>query len=466
MLRELFDALPADAILTDPGQLESYRYDSASFCPAGMPAVVVRPDTVAQVSAVLRVADAHRTPVVPQGARTGLSGGANAVDGAIVLSLQRMNRIVQVDPATRTAVVEPGVVNADLSKAVAEHGLFYPPDPASYEMSTIGGNIATNAGGLCCVKYGVTADFVRGLEVVLASGEVTRTGRRTAKGVAGYDLTRLLVGSEGTLGVITQATVALRPIPAAPRTVAALFDSASAAGKAVVRVSEAGVVPSLLEFMDSASLAATSTYLRMELPANATAMLVAQSDAGGERAEQEIAAISEAFERAGGFDVIEAEDPAEGEQLLAARRQNFFALEDLGKRTGRTAALHDDVCVPVTMLAQVVDEVRELSERVGLPITVVGHVGDGNLHPTVLFDPDNSDESDIARDAFGEIMRIGLESGGTITGEHGVGLLKREWLARELDPASVRLQQRLAEVFDPHRILNPGKLFANPAARA
>ncbi|REF37619.1 FAD-binding oxidoreductase [Thermasporomyces composti] len=458
MVDALADALraqiPAPLVVTDPDRLASYRHDMATFCPSGMPAVAVLARETAHVQHVLKVASDLGVPVVPQGGRTGLSGGANAVDGCIVLSLAGMDRILEIDPANRVAVVEPGVLNAVLSKAAAEQGLFYPPDPSSWEISTVGGNIATNAGGLCCVKYGVTADFVRALEVVLANGEILHTGRRTAKGVAGYDLTRLFVGSEGTLGVITRATLALRPAAEEPRTVAALFPSVAAAGEAVARVVASGLVPSLLEFMDQASLRAANEYRRMGLPDHAAAMLIAQSDAGPERAAAEIATIARHFADAGGFDVIEAEDAQEGELLLNARREAHYAIDRLGSR------LIDDVCVPVSRLADFVQRVEKVAADLGLTIPVVGHAGDGNLHPNVVFDATDEDQVRRARQAFDEIMRIGLALGGTITGEHGVGLLKRDWLERELGHVGLRIHRELKRVFDPAGILNPGKVMS------
>ncbi len=249
-IEELAGSLPAGVVVSDEATTEAYRTDTASFCPAGVPLGVARPENTEQVQTVLRWATKHRIPVVPQGARTGLSGAANAVDGALMLSMVRMNRIIEIDEVDQVAIVEPGVINADLSRAVLEVGLFYPPDPSSWELSTLGGNLATNAGGLCCVKYGVTADFVRGLEVVLAGGELLRVGRRTAKGVAGYDLTRLMVGSEGTLGVITQATLALRPTPEPALTMAAIFGKAAEAMTAVARIMASGMRPSMMEFLD------------------------------------------------------------------------------------------------------------------------------------------------------------------------------------------------------------------------
>src|SRR3954471_6898512 len=292
IVEQLRSGLPEDAVLTDEASTQAYRRDMAMFCAAGRPAAVVRPRSTSQVQRVLRVASRYRVPVVPQGARSGLSGGANAVDGCIVLALERMDRILEIDESEQIAVVEPGVINATLSRAVLDRGLFYPPDPSSWELSTVGGNVATNAGGLCCVKYGVTADFVRALEVVLADGEVLRTGRRTAKGVAGYDLTRLFVGSEGTLGVITEVTLSLQPAAEAPLTVAALYDSTHQAADGVVGVVGCGIVPSLLEFMDRVSMDAVNAAFHLELPESAEALVLAQSDAGGDRARAEIERIA------------------------------------------------------------------------------------------------------------------------------------------------------------------------------
>src|SRR3954454_6757939 len=271
-------ALGEKAVVTDPDVLDSHRNDHATFCEAGVPAVLVRPSSTAEVQTVVRAAGEYGVPVVTQGARTGLSGAANAIDGCLLLSTARMNRILEISVEDQVAVVQPGVVNADLSRAVLDQGLFYPPDPSSWEMSTLGGNIATNAGGLCCVKYGVTSDFVRAVEVVLASGEIVRTGRRAAKGVAGYDLTRLIVGSEGTLGVVTEATLALRPAPEAALTAAASFRSIEAGSAAAAAVMASGLRPSLLEFLDQPTLRAIQDYRDMGLPGDVGSMLLAQSD--------------------------------------------------------------------------------------------------------------------------------------------------------------------------------------------
>ncbi|MCT2591256.1 FAD-binding protein [Streptomyces sp. N2-109] len=452
LLAQLRDGLPAEAVVTDPDVMAAYAHDMAGFCPAGDSAAVVLPRTVEQVQHVMRTATALRVPVVPQGARTGLSGGANASDGCIVLSLLRMDRILEIDPVERIAVVEPGVVNARLSRAANEHGLFYPPDPSSWEECTIGGNIGTASGGLCCVKYGVTAEYVLGLEVVLADGRLMSTGRRTAKGVAGYDLTRLLVGSEGSLGIVVQATLALRPEPPAQLALAAEFPSMAAAGDAVCRIMERGHTPSLLEIMDRTTLRAVNKLTRMGLPESTEALVLAAFDTPEPAAD--LAAVGDLCTAAGATEVVPAEDRAESEMLLQARRMALVALE---KVTGTT--LIDDVCVPRGQLAPMLDGAAAIGEKYGLTVGVCAHAGDGNTHPIVCFDPKDEDEARRARESFDEIMALGIELGGTITGEHGVGVLKKEWLARELGPVALELQRGIKQVFDPHGLLNPGKIF-------
>ncbi|GAB2616992.1 FAD-linked oxidase C-terminal domain-containing protein [Streptomyces capparidis] len=447
----LLEGLPAEAVVTDPDVMASYRNDMASFCEAGHPAVVVLPRTVEQVRHVMRTATALRVPVVPQGARTGLSGAANAHDGCVVLSLVKMDRILEIDPVNMIAVVEPGVVNAALARALGDKGLYYPPDPSSWEQCTIGGNIGTGSGGLCCVKYGVTAEYVRGLEVVLADGRLIRTGRRTAKGVAGYDLTRLFVGSEGSLGVVVKAVLALRPRPRPQLVLAAEFASTAAACDAVCRIMASGIVPSLLELMDRTTVRAVNEMTRMGLPGTTEALLLAASDSDDPRGD--LALIARACEAAGAAQVVPADDATESEALLQARRLSLVALERLG------STMIDDVCVPRDRLAEMLDGVARIAERTALTIGVCAHAGDGNTHPVVVFDPDDADQVRRARESFDDIMALGLELGGTITGEHGVGVLKKEWLARELGEETLELQRAIKRVFDPLNLLNPGKLF-------
>ncbi|MEU9980077.1 FAD-linked oxidase C-terminal domain-containing protein [Streptomyces sp. NPDC050856] len=452
LLARLRAGLPAEALLTDPDITASYAHDMASFCEAGTPAVVALPRTVEQVQHVMRTATELRVPVVPQGARTGLSGAANASDGCVVLSLTRMDRILEISPVDRIAVVEPGVVNADLARAVAEHGLYYPPDPSSWEMCTIGGNIGTASGGLCCVKYGVTAEYVLGLDVVLADGRLLSTGRRTAKGVAGYDLTRLFVGSEGSLGIVVRAVLALKPRPPRQLVLAAEFPSVAAACDAVCAVMERGHTPSLLELMDRTTVRAVNRLARMGLPDSTEALLLAAFDTPDPAAD--LAAVGELCTAAGATQVVPADDAAESELLLKARRLALTALE-----TVSTATMIDDVCVPRSRLAAMLDGTAAVAARYGLTIGVCAHAGDGNTHPVVCFDHTDPDESRRARESFDDIMALGLELGGTITGEHGVGVLKKEWLARELGPVGVELQRGIKRTFDPLGILNPGKLF-------
>ncbi|AZS86966.1 FAD-binding oxidoreductase [Streptomyces griseoviridis] len=452
LVDRLLTGLPAETVLTDPDVTASYATDMASFCPAGAPAVVVLPRTVEQVQHVLRVASELRVPVVPQGARTGLSGAANATDGCVVLSLVRMDRILEIDPVDRIAVVEPGVVNATLSRAVAAHGLTYPPDPSSWETCTIGGNIGTASGGLCCVKYGVTAEYVLGLDVVLADGRLMSTGRRTAKGVAGYDLTRLFVGSEGSLGVVVRAVLALKPQPPRQLVLAAEFPSAKAACDAVCRIMAGGHVPSLLELMDRTTVKAVNDLTHMGLPETTEALLLAAFDTPDPAAD--LAAVGALCEAAGATEVVPADDQAESELLLQARRSALPALEAVKGTT-----MIDDVCVPRSRLGDLLDGIERIAEKHRLTIGVCAHAGDGNTHPTVCFDAADPDETRRARASFDEIMALGLQLGGTITGEHGVGVLKKEWLAREIGPVGLELQRQIKQVFDPLGILNPGKVF-------
>ncbi|WP_298182456.1 FAD-linked oxidase C-terminal domain-containing protein [Saccharomonospora sp.] len=457
--KALLDQLRAElgaAVVTDVDVMATYSRDQMPLAPAGTPLAVVLPEDVDGVRATVRACASAGVPVVPRGAGSGLSGAANAVDGCVVLVTTKLDRIVEVDPDNRLAVVQPGVVNQALRDAVAKHGLFYPPDPSSYDWCTIGGNLATNAGGLCCVKYGVTSDFVLGLEVVLADGSLLRTGRRTVKGVAGYDLTKLFVGSEGTLGVITEATLALRPLPQAPATLVAAFPSAPAAGEAVSRIVREGLVPSLMEIMDAATINAVSGYLRTDLGVGSErgTLLLCQSDIGGEQASAELAAVERICSESGAEMVYHTDDPAEGDLLMRARRVTLLALESMG------SCMTDDVCVPRTRIAELITGCERIAEEVGLTVAVVGHAGDGNMHPTVVYDAAAEGEFDRAKRAFDAILELGLSLGGTVTGEHGVGKFKQEWLAREIGPVGLDVHRRIKRALDPENVFNPGSMFS------
>jgi len=376
VLAELAAVLPADALVTDPDIIEPYRYDRAETVVPGRPLAVVRARCTADVQAVLRIASAHRVPVVPRGAGTGLSGGSAAVDGCITLSTERM-RDITVDPAAMVAVVGPGLFNAEVKAAAREHGLWYPPDPSSFEICSIGGNMATNAGGLCCVKYGVTTDYVLGLEVVLADGSVVRLGGRTIKDVAGYDLKRLFVGSEGTLGIITSATLRLRPLPPPAATVVATFSDVVDAGRAVAAIM-AEMRPAALELMDRTSVRAVEAQLRMGLDETCGALLLGRSDAGGAQSAAEAARIEAACAAAGATYVAATDDEDEGEQLMAARRMAIPCVERLG------TVLIDDVGVPIPRIPELIGGVEAVAARTDTVIAVIGHAGDGNFHPLVV----------------------------------------------------------------------------------
>ncbi|WP_328359499.1 FAD-binding protein [Mycobacterium sp. NBC_00419] len=447
-LADLAAELPDGVVVTDPDILASYRHDRAADPSAGTPLAVVRPTRTEEVQTVLRWASTHRIAVVPRGAGTGLSGGATALDGGIVLSTEKM-RDITVDPVTRTAVVQPGLLNAEVKKAVAEHGLWYPPDPSSYEICSIGGNIATNAGGLCCVKYGVTTDYVLGMQVVLADGTAVRLGGPRLKDVAGLSLTKLFVGSEGTLGVVTEVTLRLLPPQNPACTVVATFDSVEAAADAVVTIT-GKIRPSMLEFMDSVAINAVEDKLRMGLDRSAAAMMVAASDDRGPAGVEDAEYMARVFTEAGATECFSTSDPAEGEAFVAARRFAIPAVEAKGP------LLLEDVGVPLPALAELVSGVAKIAADRDLTISVIAHAGDGNTHPLIVYNPSDAEMTERAHLAFGEIMDLAVSLGGTITGEHGVGRLKKPWLAGQLGPEAMELNRRIKAALDPQNILNPG----------
>jgi len=450
-LTDLIAELPDGVVVTDPDILASYRQDRAVDPDAGTPLAVVRPHTTEQVQSVLRWATANRIAVVPRGAGTGLSGGATAVNGGIVLSTEKM-RDIHIDPVTRVAVVQPGRLNAEVKAAAAEHGLWYPPDPSSFEICSIGGNIATNAGGLCCVKYGVTTDYVLGMQVVLADGTAVRLGGPRLKDVAGLSLTKLFVGSEGTLGVITEVTLRLLPAQPPRAVVVATFPAVADACQAVVAVTTQ-IRPAMLEFMDRTTINAVEDKLRMGLDRSAGAMLVAASDERGGAAGADAELIAEAFTAHRALEVYSTADPVEGEAFVTARREAIPAVEATG------ALLLEDVGVPLPRLAELVSGIEELSARHRVTVAVIAHAGDGNTHPLIVFDPADADMAARAQVLFGEIMDLAVRLGGTITGEHGVGRLKKPWLAGQLGPEAMELNRRIKAALDPDDILNPGALI-------
>ncbi|HJP77876.1 MAG TPA: FAD-linked oxidase C-terminal domain-containing protein [Pseudonocardiaceae bacterium] len=453
LLDDLRAVLPAEQLIDSPDAMAGYRHDEAEWASYGNSVAVVRPGTAEAVRDVVRACIAHRVPVVSRGAGTGLSGGANAIAGCVVLSTENLAAIHEINPVEKLAVVGPGVVNDDLRAACAEHGLWYPPDPASAPWSTIGGNVATNAGGLCCVKYGVTRDYVLGMQVVTGTGELVRLGRRTAKGVVGYDLAGLMVGSEGTLGVITEVTVKLRPQAGPQRTVAGYFASPVDAGRAVAAVSATEVVPSALELIDRHCLAAVDKWKNMGLSADANVVLLGRTDAPGPAGEQEAATMLACFESAGATWAAQSTDQAEADALFAARRLAYPALERLGP------VLTEDVCVPKASVPEMLARIDAIAQRNDTLIANIAHAGDGNLHPLLITPPGDEKARERALHAFEEIIADAIGLGGTVSGEHGIGLLKRDGMARELSAPVLAMHRAVKAALDPHNILNPGKVI-------
>ncbi|HUE31380.1 MAG TPA: FAD-linked oxidase C-terminal domain-containing protein [Mycobacterium sp.] len=447
-LASLIAGLPDGTVVTDPAITEGYRQDRAFDPSAGKPLAVVRPRSTEEVQTVLRWATANRVPVVPRGAGSGLSGGATALDNGIVLSMEKM-RDITIDPVTRTVVCQPGLFNAEVKKAAAEHGLWYPPDPSSFEICSIGGNIATNAGGLCCVKYGVTTDYVLGVQVVLADGTAVRLGGPRLKDVAGLSLTKLFVGSEGTLGVITEVTLRLLPAQNTSSVVVATFGSVESAVDAVLGVA-ARLRPSMLEFMDSVAINAVEDTLRMDLDRSAAAMLVAGSDERGRAGSDDAELMAAVFAENDAAEVFSTSDPDEGEAFVAARRFCIPAVEAKG------SLLLEDVGVPLPALGELVTGIARIADERDLMISVIAHAGDGNTHPLIVYNPADPAMTERAHVAFGEIMDLAIGLGGTITGEHGVGRLKRPWLDGYLGPEAMDLNRRIKQALDPRGILNPG----------
>lgn len=463
-LAPLAAVLSERALVDDLDVIAAHSKDRAVFAPVGSPRALIRARTVSDVQETLRFAHAHRLPVIPQGALTGLSGGANGVDGALLLNVAGMDRILDVDTVEQTATVEPGVLNRTLKNALKEHGLSYPPDPGSVDISTLGGNVATNAGGLCCVKYGVTKDYVRRLTVVLADGSLTTVGRPTAKGVAGLDLASLFVGSEGTLGVVVEIVVELIPAIPDPITGVALFDDIKDAARTITEFMSSGATPSLLEILDGTSIACINDYGDFGLPEGAAAMLLVQANGDGslERAAADLAVFERIAGAQGATEVTISDDPDDSEMFIAARRSVGHALEKYAMAHGG-GELVDDVCLPRKSLAEFFARMEAIADEHGVLLAVAGHAGDGNMHPNVLFDAQDPDSVARAYAAFDAIMATGLELGGTITGEHGVGVLKNRWLAKELDPVAQRLHMAIKREFDPRGILSPGKMLGELA---
>ncbi|MEV7398662.1 FAD-linked oxidase C-terminal domain-containing protein [Aeromicrobium sp. NPDC092404] len=450
-LDELAGQLPDGVLLVDPDRMDAYRWDRANDPDAGVPVAVVRATSTEDVQAAVRFAARHGLPIVPRGAGTGLSGGASALDGCLVVSMERM-RAVDVDPVTRMAVAGPGAMNAEVKAAAAEHGLWYPPDPSSYEICSIGGNVATNAGGLCCVKYGVTTDYVLGLTVVLADGTAVELGGPRLKDAAGLSLTKLFVGSEGTLGIITSVVLRLVPAQRPPCTLVATFASLDDATQTVLDITRR-MRPAMLELMDHASINAVEDVTSMGLDRGAAAMLVVQSDEPSTHGAAEIAEVTAICEANRSTEVFSTDDAETGTAFVVARRMVIPALEQKG------SLLLEDVGVPLPELGALVRGIAAIAEQHDITIAVIAHAGDGNTHPLIVFDATDHGEVARARTAYGEVMDLAIRLDGTITGEHGVGRLKKDWLPAYLGPDVMDLNRRVKAALDPQGILNPGAVL-------
>jgi glycolate oxidase len=449
---ELRQALAPERVSVDPERLATYGRDESELGDFP-PQIVVLVASAQEVRSVLAVARRHRLPVVPVGARTGKSGGILALRGGIALSLERMDRIVEIRPEDLTATAQPGVVLARFQEEVERHGLFYPPDPNSLDTCTLGGNVAENAGGPRALKYGVTREYVLGLEVVLPTGEIVRTGRRTIKGVAGYDLTALFVGSEGTLGVVTEVTVKLLPRPRHVSTALVVFRSVDDAARAVSRVLAAGVLPRCLELFDDVSVQACARSAPFHFPEGAGAALLVETDGNDEeQVLAEIAKVADLVQGEAAGEVLVATSEAQRRQIWETRKFLSVNLKALHPRK-----LSEDVAVPRSRIPEMIRVSREIGRRHGLLVATYGHAGDGNLHCNVLYD--RPEEKPRVEAAVAELLRAAVDLGGTITGEHGVGLAKRDFIEYEQGRELVALQRRLKAAIDPEGILNPGKMF-------
>jgi glycolate dehydrogenase FAD-linked subunit len=445
--------LPEVRVLGDEVDRESYRYDETAYLRAGLPRAVALPTTTAHVAELVRIAREFRVPIVPRGSGTGLSGGAAGIDGCLTIAFTAMDRIVEIDRENLVAVVQPGIINAKLKAAVAEEGLFYPPDPASFEMCSIGGNLGTNAGGLCCVKYGQTRDSVLSLEVVMADGEVIRTGGRNVKDVAGYSLTHLFVGSQGTLAITTEATLRLRPAPPPRSTMLAFFPTLEGAGAAVAGITAAGLSPVTLELMDRFTIAAVDDMNDLGLDRTAAAMLMVESDMPGAAAADELSRAEVACREAGATDVIRSADAQEADWLRQARRAAHYALERLGE-------VHmEDVAVPRARVPDMLRAVERIAARHEVRMGTFGHAGDGNLHPDLVFDRGDPQAEAKTEAVKKDLYQAALDLGGTVTGEHGIGAARRDWLEATRGAGAVRVMRSIKAALDPDGILNPGRVI-------
>jgi glycolate oxidase len=457
IIQELKSIVGAENLYTSLEERVCYSYDATNQ--RYLPEAVARPISAQEISAILKLANREHIPLVPRGAGSGFTGGSLPVEGGIALVLTRMKRILEIDRENLTALVEPGVVTGDLQRTVEAWGLFYPPDPNSLNFCTLGGNVAENAGGPRAVKYGVTKDYVLGLEVVLPTGEIIHTGARTVKSVVGYDLTRLMVGSEGTLGVVTQILLRLIPKPEAVLTMRAFFPTVQQAARAITQIIACKIVPSTLEFMDRSALRCVEEGLGLGLPLDAEALLLIEVDGEGESLPKQAEKIKELCRQEGAQEFNLARNTQEREDLWKARRNISPSLARLGP-----TKVNEDITVPRSKLPEILSAIREIAGRYQLTIVTYGHAGDGNLHVNIMTDKNKIEEMKRVGRAVEELFAATLALGGTISGEHGIGISKAPYLSMELSTQTINVMRKIKEVLDPNNILNPGKIFYSPKA--
>ncbi|WP_299087210.1 glycolate oxidase subunit GlcD [uncultured Metabacillus sp.] len=436
-----------------------YSYDATPQFQS-MPDGVISPRTTKEISEIVKICNEYKIPIVPRGSGTNLCAGTCPTEGGLVILFKHMNHILEIDEENLTVTVQPGVITLDMINEVEARGLFYPPDPSSMKISTIGGNINENSGGLRGLKYGVTRDYVIALEIVLANGDIIRTGGKLAKDVAGYDLTRLFVGSEGTLGIITEATLKLIPMPETKKTILALYQDLEAAARSVSKMIASKIIPTTLEFLDQPTLQVVEDFAKIGLPTNVQAVLLIEQDGPSEVVERDIKRISEvcAAEHAISVQVAESEEQAMA--LRTARRSALSALARLKPTT-----ILEDATVPRSEIAKMVRAINEIAKKYQVNICTFGHAGDGNLHPTCLTDSRNHDEIERVEKAFAEIFEKAIELGGTITGEHGVGVMKAPYLELKLGKEGIAAMKAIKTALDPNNIMNPGKVFAKESRK-
>lgn len=457
--RELASIVGQDYVRDDTEACFAYSYDATPMYQA-MPDGVIFPGNTEEVAAVMKVLNRKRLPVVGRGSGSNLSAGTVPTEGGVVMVMTRMNRLLEIDEDNLTATFEPGLITKQLHRAVEKRHLFYPPDPGSMVVSTLGGNIAECAGGLRGLKYGTTKDYVIGLEAVLPSGDILKTGGKLTKDVAGYDLTKLLVGSEGTLAIITEATVKLLPYPEHRQVMTAYFTDMHAAAKTVSRIIAARIIPSTLEFLDRPTIQVVENYANIGLPTEMEALLLIEQDGPEAIVTRDIERMAAICREEKAAEVHVADTAEQGEQLMAARRSALSALARLKPTT-----ILEDATVPRSQIARMVQQIIRIAEKYGLHICTFGHAGDGNLHPTCLTDARDKEEIKRVEQAFAEIFAVAIELGGTITGEHGVGLAKAPYLEWKVGKAGIEVMKGIKRAFDPHHLMNPGKMFAKETRR-